>query len=45
MRAEVFDTVAWDDISKALEGISKMFKMWYAKQGLGYCGVGYWTSK
>merc|ERR1711966_181777 len=45
MRKEVFDTVAWDDVEEALKERSKMFKMWYAKQGSGYCGVGYWTSK
>ena len=45
MRREGFDTVAWGDVAEALEERSKMFKMWYAKQGSGYCGVGYWTSK
>ena len=44
-RPEIFDTIAWKDVTKALEGRSKMFKMWYAKQGSGFCGVGYWTSK
>ena len=28
-----------------MKGTSKMFKMWYAKQGSGFCGVGDWTSK
>ena len=41
MKKEVFDTVAWDDVEEALKGRSKMFKMWYTKQGSGYCGVGY----
>ena len=45
MNAGTFDTIAWDDTEAALEGTSKMFKMWYAKQGSGFCGVGYWTSK
>ena len=45
MRREVFDTVAWGDVVEALKERSKMFKMWYAKQGSGYCRVGYWTSK
>ena len=45
MRREVFDTVAWGDVVEALKERSKMFKMWYAKQGSGFCGVGYWTSK
>ena len=45
MRAEIFDTIAWDDTGRALEGRSKTYKMWYAKQGSGFCGVGYWTSK
>ena len=44
-RKEAFDTVTWDDVEEALKERSKMFKMWYAKQGSGYCGVGYWTSK
>ena len=39
-----FDTIAWDNTEAALEGTSKMFKMWYAKQGSGFCEVGYWTS-
>ena len=45
MRREVFDTVAWGDVVEALKERSKMFKMWYAKQGSRFCGVGYWTSK
>ena len=39
MRQEVFDTVAWDDVKEAIKERSKMFKMWYAKQGSGNCGV------
>ena len=31
MRCEIFDTIAWKNVTKALEGKSKMFKMWYAK--------------
>ena len=31
MRREIFDTIAWKDVTKALEGRSKMFKMRYAK--------------
>ena len=45
MRREMFDTVAWGDVTEALKDRSKMFKMWYAKQGTGFCGVGCWTSK
>ena len=45
MRREVFDTVAWGDVVEALKERSKMFKMWYTKQGSGFCGVGYWASK
>ena len=41
VRPEVFDTVAWDDIAKALEGMHKMYKIWYAKSGSGLCGLGY----
>ena len=33
MRKEEFDMVAWDDVKEALKEWSKMFKMWYAKQG------------
>ena len=39
------DTIAWDDAEAALEGTSKMFKMWYTKQGSGFCGLGHWTSR
>ena len=42
---EVFDMVAWDDVEEALKERSKMFRIWYAKQGSEYCGVAYWTSK
>ena len=45
MKKEVFDTMAWDDVEETLKERSKMFKMRYAKQGWGYCGMGYWTSK
>ena len=45
MRQEVFETVAWDDIAAALKEQINIFKMWYAKQGSNFCGVGYWTSK
>ena len=37
MRRKVFDTVAWGDVAEALKERSKMFKMWYAKQGSGFC--------
>ena len=36
MRPEVFDMVAWGDVAEALKERSKMFKMWYAKQGPGF---------
>ena len=45
MRREVFGTVAWGDVAEALKERSKMFKMWYATQGSGFCGVDHWTSK
>ena len=45
MNAGTFDTIAWDNTEAALEGMSKMFKICYAKQGSGFCGVGYWMSK
>ena len=45
MRRDVFDTVAWGDVAEALPERSNMFKMWYAKQDSGFCGVGYWASK
>ena len=41
MRREVFDPVAWGDVAEALKERSKMLKMWYAKQGSRFCGVGY----
>ena len=37
MRREVFDAVAWGDMAEALKEQSKMFRMWYAKQGSGFC--------
>ena len=40
MDAETFDTIAWNDVEAALKGTSKMFKMWHAKQGSGFCRVG-----
>ena len=45
MDAEVFEMIAWNDREAALKGTSEMFKMWYAKQGSGFYGVGYLTSK
>ena len=45
MYTGTFDTITWDKTDAALEGTSKMFKVWYAKQGSGFCGVGYWTSR
>ena len=45
MDAEIFDLNAWNDVEAALKGTSKIFRMWYAKQGSGFFGVGYWTSK
>ena len=45
MRPEVFDMMTWGNVAEALKERSKMFKMWYAKQGSGFCGVTYWTSK
>ena len=43
MDTGTLDTIACDDAEAALEGTSKMLKMWYAKQSSGFCGVGYWT--
>ena len=45
MDAYTFDTIACNGVEAALKGTSKMFKMWYTKQGSGFYGVGYWTSK
>ena len=45
MDAETFDTIAWNCVEAALKGTSRIFKMRYLKQGSGFCGVGYWTSK
>ena len=45
MDAETFDMIAGNDVEAALKGTSKMFKIWYAKQGSDFCGVGYWTRK
>ena len=45
MDADTFDTITWNDVEAALKGTSKMFKIWYAKQGSDFCGVGYWTRK
>ena len=45
MDAKVFEMITWDDVDAALKGTTKMFKMWHAKQGLGFGKVGYWTSK
>jgi len=40
MTAEAFDLVQWDDIRSALEQKPRMYQLWYAKQGSGYCGTG-----
>ena len=40
MPAEVFDSVAWDDIRRALANKPKMYQLWYGKQVSGYCGTG-----
>ena len=45
MRREVVDTVAWGDVAETLKERSKIFKMWHAKQGSGFCGLGCWTNK
>ena len=37
MDEETFDLIAWDDVERGLRGTSKMFKVWHAKQGSGYC--------
>ena len=37
---EIFDTIAWNGAEAAPEGTCKMFKIWYAKQGSGFCGAG-----
>jgi len=44
MDKETFSSIAWEDIDAAMKGSSKMCRLWYAKQGCGYCGVGHWTS-
>ena len=43
--AENFDIVACDNVETVLKRTSKMFKMWHAKQGSGFCSVRYWRSK
>ena len=45
MDVDIFDMIAWNDAETALKGTSKMFKMWYVTQGLGFCGMRYWTRK
>ena len=45
MDEPTFSSIAWDDIDAAMRGTSKMYRLWYAKQGSGYCGVGHWTSR
>ena len=40
MDAETVETNTLEHAEAALERTSKMFKMWYAKQGSGFCGVG-----
>ena len=45
MNAEVFGVIVWEDVESALKGTNKLFKMWHAKQGSGFCEVGYLTSK
>ena len=41
MGRDTFNTVAWDNIEAFLKGTSKIYKTWYAKQGLGFFKVGY----
>ena len=45
MDIETFLSISWEDIDAAMKSTSKMYKLWYAKQGCGYCGVGHWTSR
>ena len=45
MDEETFSSIAWEDIDTAMKATSKMYKLWYAKQGCGYYGVGHWTSR
>ena len=40
MSAEAFDLVQWDDLRRALDSKPRMYQLWYAKQGSGYCGTG-----
>ena len=40
MSADAFDLVQWDDLRRALDGKPRMYQLWYAKQGSGYCGTG-----
>ena len=41
MRHKVSDMVALDNMAEALDDRSEMFRMWYAKQGSGFCGLGF----
>ena len=40
LSAEAFDLVRWDDFRRALDNKPRMYQLWYAKQGSGYCGTG-----
>ena len=40
MSADAFDLVQWDDLQRALDSKPRMYQLWYANQGSGYCGTG-----
>ena len=40
MSGEAFDRVCWPDLKRTLDTKPRMYQLWYAKQGSGYCGTG-----
>ena len=40
LSAEAFDLLRLDDLRRALDSKPRMYQLWYAKQGSGYCGTG-----
>ena len=42
---KVFDQIAWDDLDDFLSKKPPMYKLWYGKQGSGYCGTGKWLHR
>ena len=40
MVPETFDSVNWEDLHKVLQKKSKMYQLWFGKQGSGHGGMG-----